>query len=246
MMATDIIFDAVASPRQAAQKLELEIRDAKKDFSEQKIYPRLSELVLMRSDIARINKNKDDLTRVFDLEPDSVDNPVLQDLLANNQITVDTLLQQLPEVIQFTAWAEKEITPCIKIGKDLHERAADQIFFNWNELGQVPHRGLLVIDTSSVNEAKPRVYTYRHQVKEVGSDSYWVLNTSARGEVMSGSAEHLTTAAINQLLPSDSNSHADGVVIGSVIGEYPFAETLFPVAKRRLLSQFVKQQKEKS
>ena len=252
MLTTDSIFDAVKDTQQAAKELRSQLNDARLAFSKRKTYPELTNLVMVHADVKQVNENRDELAGVVNLQAGALSSPILRELLTDEEITPEILFQQFSNVLSFANWAEGKIFTCMQIGRQLHENASEQIIFNWDSLEKIARYGMLVVDTSPIaalssQAAKePRVYTYRHQARIVKESRYWVLHTEFRGTISAGSQKHLTNAALEQLQADDHDSHADSIVIASVIEPFPFKETLFPVIRRQLLSKFVNQQKQET
>jgi hypothetical protein len=205
------------------------LQEISKYFTENKLYPQLTDIIFHYHNIVAFRENKKYLQEHFPKKLSGIQMEKLQ-LLYEQMIDDDELMQELEEIIHYSA---EKLKNTINSGTDIYEFVENKI--------DISPVGLLPLDTqegyfflSSGNTKNTRVYQYRLSIFEKHDEKYRSMRTVYLNDwqrSFSQTYEHIKTELIRHrdVLPNPA--------VYSIETEltFPVEETLLPIAKRQLV-----------
>jgi hypothetical protein len=205
------------------------LQEVNKYFNENKLYPQLSDVIFHYHNIIAFRENKKYLQEHFPKKLTGIQMEKLQ-VLYEQMIGDDDLMQELEEIIQFSAG---KIKNAIGNGTELYEFVEGRI--NINPVGIIPldtHEGYFFLSAGEISRTK--VYYYRLSFFEKHDEKYRTMKTSFIDQwsrSISSTYEHIKSELIRHRrdLPNPA--------VYSIETElnFPIDETLLPIAKRSLV-----------
>ncbi|HEX7846788.1 MAG TPA: hypothetical protein VF476_13385, partial [Chitinophagaceae bacterium] len=205
------------------------LQEVNRYFNENKLYPQLADVVFHYNNIVAFRENKKYLQEHFPKKLTGIQLEKLQ-LLYEQMIEDDELMQQLEDIIQFSAG---KIKSTIRSGAEIYEFVEESI--NINPVGIIPldtQEGYFFLSTRHMYDT--HVYHYRLSIFEKHDEKYRSIRTSFidyRYRSISNTYEHIKAELIRYRkdLPNPA--------VYSIETElsYPVDETLLPIAKRSLV-----------
>jgi hypothetical protein len=188
------------------------LQETNKYFNENKLYPRLADLVFHYNNLVAFRENKKYLQEHFPKKLTGIQIEKLQ-LLYEQMIQDDDLMKELEEIINYSA---DEIKTTISNGAEIYEFVEDKLMIT--PVGIVPldiQEGYFFLSTGSSSET--RVYSYRLSIFEKHDERYRSIKTNyvdvMRRSISINPAVYSIETELN----------------------FPVDETLLPIAKRSLV-----------
>jgi hypothetical protein len=211
------------------------LKEVNKYFTENKLYPQLSDVIFHYNNLVAFRENKKFLQEHFPKKLTGIQMEKLQ-LLYEQMIGDDELMQELEDIIQYSAG---EIKTIIHNGTDIYEFVEEKISIN--PVGLIPldiQEGYFFLNSGMVKNT--RIYQYRLSIFEKHDEKYRSIKTSYIDNWERSIAytyEHIKADLIrnrNQLTnPAVYSIETDLA--------FPVDETLLPVAKRSLVKYITQQ-----
>jgi hypothetical protein len=205
------------------------LQEVHKNFTENRLYPQLADVIFHYNNIIAFRENKKFLQEHFPKKLSGVQLQKLQ-LLYEQMIQDDELMQELEDIINYSA---NTIKTTIHNGTEIYEFVEDKLTIS--PVGLIPldiNEGYFFL--SSGNTKTTRVYQYRLSFFEKHDEKYRSIKTSyieMKQRSIASTYEHIKSDLIRQ--------HADlpnpAVYSIEVNLSFPVDETLLPVAKRSLV-----------
>lgn len=207
------------------QKLRIE-------FNKKKIYPALDDLIKLNTILEDIVKQRNNLSGHSSKEIKSFD-------LNNKKIVFDSFEKVIPDVeffFKFIKWALPHIKAAIEEGIVLYEYVEKNIQIH--QVGILPlykDEGYFIIPDNVEN--KLLVHRFECSLYSAGNVPYRALKTklveTTPKDPLLKTPESIKRYLINQYkdLPNPATYICDTDL------EFPFSESLFPIAKRKLMEQ---------
>jgi hypothetical protein len=205
------------------------LQEVNKYFNENKLYPQLADVIFHYHNLVAFRENKKYLEEHFPKKLTGIQLEKLQ-LLYQQMIDDDELIQELEEIIQYSAL---EIRSTIGNGTELYEFVEEKI--NINPVGLLPldtHEGYFFL--SSGNTDRTNVYQYRLSIFEKHDERYRSIKTAfvdhwARS--LTNTYEHIKSDLLRRKreLPNPAVYSIETEL------KFPVDETLLPIAKRTLV-----------
>jgi hypothetical protein len=205
------------------------LQEVNKYFNENKLYPQLADVIFHYHNLVAFRENKKYLEEHFPKKLTGIQLEKLQ-LLYQQMIDDDELIQELEEIIQYSA---SEIRSTIGNGTELYEFVEEKI--NISPVGLLPldtHEGYFFL--SSGNTGRTNVYQYRLSIFEKHDERYRSIKTAfvdhwARS--ISNTYEHIKSDLLRRKreLPNPAVYSIETDL------KFPVDETLLPIAKRTLV-----------
>jgi hypothetical protein len=205
------------------------LKHIRQNFSANRLYPFLSDLIDHYGNLKNLQKEKTDLSNQF---PKQLN---LKELWTNKLtyeriIKDDNISKELEDII---IYALGEIQDTMKIGKEIYEIVEGDIKvvpIGLRSLYQ--NEGFMLIDYSQNKDIK--IYRYQITVFEGPSDKYRAIHTTYLGQVRKSISA--TYEQIRLMLVHKSKDLINPATYLIDSGHtYPLEETLLPVAKRLLV-----------
>ncbi|MGN6399492.1 MAG: hypothetical protein ACTHMD_03495 [Flavisolibacter sp.] len=205
------------------------LQEINKCFHENKLYPQLADLVFHYNNIVAFRENKKYLQEHFPKKLTGIQIEKLQ-LLYEQMIADDELMQQLEEIINYSAG---EMKTTISNGAEIYE-------FVEGNLTIYPI-GLVPLDTqegyfflSAGNTKATRVYYYRLSIFEKHDEKFRSIRTAyidMQQRSVANTYEHIKYSLIK------NRNDLPNPAVYSIETElnFPVEETLLPIAKRSLV-----------
>jgi len=198
-------------------------------FDENKLYPQLADLIFHYNNLVAFRENKKYLQEQFPKKLSGMQIEKLQ-LLYEQMIEDSELMQELEEIIQYSAGAMKTT---ITNGTEIYEFVEGQITIS--PVGLVPldvQEGYFFL--SAGNTKNTWVYQYRLSFFEKKEEKYRSIKTAYIDRLERSFSN--TYEAIKYSLIKTHN-HLPNPAVYSIETEltFPVEETLLPVAKRSLV-----------
>jgi hypothetical protein len=198
-------------------------------FNENKLYPQLADIIFHYNNIVAFRENKKHLQEHFPKKMTGLQIEKLQ-LLYEQMINDDSMMQELEEIIQYSAGKMKR---AIGSGTEIYEFVEDKI--DINPIGIIPldiNEGYFFL--SSGNTSQTGVYHYRLSIFERHDEKYRSIRTlfiDNWQRSISGTYEQIKSELIRRWkdLPNPAVYSIETAL------SFPVDETLLPVAKRSLV-----------
>ena len=225
------LFTQVQSDFEARQyRILAGLKQYQDNFRENRIYPFLSDLLQLYRTLADIKERLEDLREEFPKKIKNID--LVNKTIEHEVVFVDG--SDLTKVEDLIEWALPHIKKVIHDGATIHEYVEEKIFVehvgivpNYRDEGYffVPDRG----------SRKLRLFQFEVSIFKSADDQYRALKTRLLKSLRIGQAELSPNSIKLQLireqkdLPNPATYHFDTSL------DFPFDETIFPVAKRKLM-----------
>jgi hypothetical protein len=205
------------------------LQETNKYFNQNKLYPRLSDLVFHYNNIVAFRENKKYLQEHFPRKLTGIQIEKLQ-VLYEQMIQDDELMQELEEIINYSAG---EMKSTLSNGAEIYELVEEKMMIT--PVGIVPidiQEGYFFL--SSGNSKATRVYSYRLSIFEKHDERYRSIKT-VYIDLMQRSISNTYENIKYDLIKSFKNIPNPAVYSIETELDFPVDETLLPVAKRSLV-----------
>jgi len=204
------------------------LQEVKKYFNYNKLYPQLADIIFHYNNIIAFRENKKYLQEHFPKKLSGVQMEKLQ-VLYEKMIADDELMQELEDIIQYSAGKMKNI---IRNGTEIYEFVEAKI--NISPVGIIPldtHEGYFFLSSGNDNT---EIYHYRLSIFEKHDEKYRSIRTlfiDNWQRSISTTYEGMKSALIKRWnhLPNPA------VYLIQTKLSFPVDETLLPIAKRSLV-----------
>lgn len=205
------------------------LQEINKCFHENKLYPQLADLVFHYNNIVAFRENKKYLQEHFPKKLTGIQIEKLQ-LLYEQMIADDELMQQLEEIINYSAG---EMKTTISNGAEIYEFVEGNLTIY--PIGIVPldtQEGYFFL--SAGNTKATRVYYYRLSIFEKHDEKFRSIRTAyidMQQRSVANTYEHIKYSLIK------NRNDLPNPAVYSIETElnFPVEETLLPIAKRSLV-----------
>jgi len=229
------LFTQVQSDVESRQYRVLDtLKKISDDFQRNRIYPHLSHLVEIYRTLDDICRRLKDLRDEFPKRIKKID--FVNQEIEHEVVFVDgSDLQQVEELIQ---WALPHIAAKIEEGKTIYEFVNDEI--KLEEVGIVPKytdEGYLFVPDNE--ESKLLLFQYEISIFQGAQDKYRSLKTDFLKALEQGRALLSPNSIKLDLIDEYKKLPNPATYSFQTQLDFPFTETVFPIAKRKLLKQLV-------
>jgi len=205
------------------------LQEVNKYFNENKLYPQLGDIIFHYNNLVAFRENKKFLEEQFPKKLSGIQIEKLQ-VLYEQMIQDDTLMQELEEIINYSAGRMKK---AISNGTEIYEFVEDKL--------KIFPVGIVPLDTnegyfflSEGSHSYTRVYQYRLSFFEKHDEKYRSIRTEyidSWQRNMAHSYEHIKSELVK------IKSELPNPAVYSIETElrFPLEETLLPIAKRSLV-----------
>lgn len=198
-------------------------------FSENKLYPPLSDIIFHYNNLLAFKRNKSSLEKQFPKRLSQVDLQRIT-LLYEKLINNNELMEELESIIYYGI---KKLEQSINNGKQIYDYVEDQLEII--PIGIIPlirEEGYLFLMNGQ--ERETRVYEYRMSIFERYQEKYRALKTTFIGSWMRNYSN--TFEAIKSELIKKCKHIPNPAVFSAVTkNTFPFEETLLPIVKRSIV-----------
>ena len=205
------------------------LQEIHRNFSENKLYPQLADIIFHYNNLAAFRENKKYLQEQFPKKLTGLQLERLQ-VLFEQMIEDDELMQELEEIINY---ATQEIQRTISNGTEIYEFVEDKLIIF--PVGLVPldsHEGYFFLSEGGFSDT--RVYQYRLSFFEKHDEKYPSIRTEyidtwARNLVNTYESIKAELIRVKSSLPNPAVYSIETEL------KFPVDETLLPIAKRTLV-----------
>jgi hypothetical protein len=205
------------------------LQEIHRNFSENKLYPQLADIIFHYNNLAAFRENKKYLQEQFPKKLTGLQLERLQ-VLFEQMIEDDELMQELEEIINY---ATQEIQRTISNGTEIYEFVEDKLIIF--PVGLVPldsHEGYFFLSEGGFSDT--RVYQYRLSFFEKHDEKYRSIRTEyidtwARNLVNTYESIKAELIRVKSSLPNPAVYSIETEL------KFPVDETLLPIAKRTLV-----------
>jgi hypothetical protein len=205
------------------------LQETNKYFNENKLYPRLADLVFHYNNIVAFRENKKYLQEHFPRKLTGMQIEKLQ-VLYEQMIQDDDLMKELEEIINYSA---NEMKTTLSNGAEIYEFVEDKLLIT--PVGIVPldiQEGYFFLSAGS--SAETRVYSYRLSFFEKHDERYRSIKTTYVDQ-MRRSISNTYENIKYDLIKSKTGLPNPAVYSIETELNFPVDETLLPIAKRSLV-----------
>jgi hypothetical protein len=207
------------------------LKEYQKEFNKKRICPSLTELVNLVSLLEEILKQKKTLHKYFPKQIKGYD-------IENQKVlyeTIEHITDDLKFYFKLIEWALPKVKQVIEEGIILYEFVENNIKIE--EIGILPlykNEGYFMINE---NDSKIQIHRFECSLFSSDKEQYRTLKTQLLREVSLNSLEKTPEALKMELvrefkdLPNPATFFCDSEL------DFPFAESIFPIAKRKLMSK---------
>ena len=201
-------------------------------FNANKLYPPLTEIVTHYQNLLKFKENKSDFVLKLPKLLTSIDIEAIK-LNFKNQLENDSILAEIEAIIDFSL---PQFLVYLEQGKDIFEFVEKEM--NIEPIGLVPLQnkfGYLFIKGGEKSET--RVYEYALSVIEHPNEKFSALKTSYI-KSYSPNISHTYNFIKSDILREYKVFSNPAVFAIETPLQFPFEETLFPIAKRLFLKKY--------
>jgi hypothetical protein len=201
-------------------------------FTENKLYPQLSDLIFHYNNIVAFRENKKYLEEHFPKKLTGIQIEKLQ-VLYEQMIADDDLMQELEAIINYSAG---EMKTTISNGTEIYEFVEENLTIT--PIGIIPidiQEGYFFL--SAGNTKSTHVYQYRLSFFEKHDEKFRSIKTNYL-EVMHRSMANTYESLKSELIKNRSELPNPAVYSIETGLSFPVEETLLPIAKRSLVKYF--------
>ena len=201
-------------------------------FTENKLYPQLSDLIFHYNNIVAFRENKKYLEEHFPKKLTGIQIEKLQ-VLYEQMIADDDLMQELEAIINYSAG---EMKTTISNGTEIYEFVEENLTIT--PIGIIPidvQEGYFFL--SAGNTKSTHVYQYRLSFFEKHDEKFRSIKTNYL-EVMHRSMANTYESLKSELIRNRSELPNPAVYSIETGLSFPVEETLLPIAKRSLVKYF--------
>jgi hypothetical protein len=205
------------------------LQDVKENFNEKKLYPHLSDLLFHYKNLLSVKENKKLLRENFPKQISKADFEKLE-LIYDELINDDKVMQDIEEILMYSLPKLKEH---LIEGKDIYDFVEDQLTISSVGVSPLyPDEGYLLIYKPGKSET--RVYEYQLTIFQNADEKYRGVHThflETISKSVFGTFESIKIDLIRKYkkMPNPATYLVDSRL------DYPFQETLLPIAKRLLV-----------
>lgn len=205
------------------------LQEIHKEFTQNKLYPQLADIIFHHNNILLFKHNKEMLQEQFPKRFTGVNMDKLE-LLYKKIIEDDEMMKELEDII---AYAVRLMNSTIKDGTEIYEFVEDKL--NIAPVGIVPldnNEGYFFLRNGSQHQT--HVYQYRLSIFEKHDERYRSIKTSFIAEwrrTIVNTYEQIKT----ELIRNKKDIPNPAVYCIETDLSFPLEETLLPVAKRSLV-----------
>ncbi len=227
------LFTQVSSDYEKHQYLVLAgLKKTEEQFYQNKIYPHLMELVKLYKSLNEIKKKLEDLREEFPKKIKNID-------LVNRKIEYQVVFVEESDinlVEDLINWALPHIQKVLEKGVTIHEFVEKDISIE--HVGIVPNykeEGYFFIPDRLASEL--RLYQFELSIFQSSDDNYRSLKTEHVKSLEMGMARFSPNSIKLELIREKKDLPNPATYNFDTNLEFPFNETIFPVAKRKLMQK---------
>ena len=205
------------------------LQSASKSFDEKKLYPFLSDLMMHYNNLVTIRENKTFVANHFPKQISKID-------LENFTIEYEKMLMDekyMNEVEAILDFAIPKMYSQVEEGKNLYHEVEDELkIFPVGMISLNPESGYMMLTTQHTKETL--VYYYNITIFENAEEKFRGIKTDFIGcyqRSIANTFEAIKSELIRQF--RTTINHAAFAIEAK--GDFPFNETLLPIAKRSLV-----------
>jgi hypothetical protein len=205
------------------------LKDVKENFNDRKLYPYLSDLLFHYKNLLSIKENKKLLRENFPKQISKADFEKLE-VIYDELINDDKVMQDIEEILMYSLPKLKEH---LVEGKDIYDFVEEQLTISSVGVSPLyPDEGYLLIYKPGSSETQ--VYEYQLTIFQNADEKYrgihtHFLETISKSIFMTFEAMKVDLIRKYKKMPNPATYLVDSRV------DYPFQETLLPIAKRLLV-----------
>jgi hypothetical protein len=203
------------------------------DFDKKKIYPSLASLIALKSSLEQIREERKSLTVKFPKQISGFDIKQKKILFTIQEPSENN--KSIDQVFELIDWALPHIKEAIDEGIVLFDFVEKNIVLE--QVGILPiykDEGYFIVNDNTACELQ--VHRYESSLFSSGKEKYRALKTefvkSEKQEIIRVSPETIK----HQLIKERQDLPNPATFICDTDLDFPFAETIFPVAKRKLMT----------
>jgi hypothetical protein len=200
-----------------------------RSFDEKKLYPFLSDLLLHYNNLITLRQNKTFVSNLFPRELSKVDLEKFT-LEYEKMIADESYMEEVEAILNF---AIPKMNSSLEEGKEIYQDVEEHLhIFPVGIVPLNPESGYMMLTTSGTKEMN--VYSYQLTIFEGANEKFRGIKTNFIGEYLksfSNTFEEIKFQLIRQFR-NEGNYAAYGI---EAAYDFPFHETLLPVAKRSLV-----------
>lgn len=208
------------------------LQDVHKNFNETKLYPALSDLVFHYRNLTDFKKQKESLYGSFPDKLDKIDWSEFK-VAFSKAVSDDEMMKHLAEVIEFSI---PEVRKRLDEGKEIYDFIEKEILIQ--PVGILPlykNEGYMLVSGSDTKEVK--VYEYAVKLFSHIETDYRVVHTQyltsyKKSFVNTSENIKIDMVRTRKKMPNPATFSV------TTSYEFPFEETILPIAKRMLM-QFI-------
>ncbi|MCS6822758.1 MAG: hypothetical protein NZ529_00575 [Cytophagaceae bacterium] len=205
------------------------LQGVKKEFCDKKLYPVFSDLLFHYKNLITLRNNKTLLHENFPKEISHADFEKLN-IIYRELINDDHLMSELEEIMEF---AVPHFENYLTEGKNIYEEVENCISITPIGLFSLNHEyGFLFFYVPPASEAK--VYEYEITIFQNADEKYRGIHTHYLETVSKSRFETFESIKLSFVKKYVKYSNPAAYLIDSKI-DYPFCESVFPIAKRMLV-----------
>ena len=208
------------------------IKKYSSDFNSKKLYPSLANLIKLSSMLEEILKQRESLDKSFPKELKGFD-------LKNRKVIFESLDQLSPDLeflFKLIDWAFPLINKAIEEGIIVYDFVEKNMKIE--QVGILPlyrEEGYFMIKDNIASELQ--VHRYECSLFSSGKEKYRALKTELIKSIGEFFIDKTPESIKHELIKENKELPNPATFICETDLDFPFADTIFPVAKRKLMSQ---------
>lgn len=205
------------------------LKKVQENFTDRKLYPTMSDLLFHFKNLSLLKENKKLLYENFPKRISRADFEKLE-ILYEEIVKDDEIMKELENIISF---ALPKFREHLNTGKDIYDSIEDNISISPVGLCPLdPKVGYMFIYVD--NHPETLIFEYQVSIFESADEKYRGIHTNFVDSVRKTLANTFESIKIELIRKNNSLSNP-GTYLINAHKNYPFQETLMPIAKRMLI-----------
>lgn len=232
-LSLDFFFDSETDWEMNQYRILAAIKKASTEFCQKKIYPSLATLIQVNRQLNQITENRHNLKQTFPKQIKRID-------IENQKIIYESaknieFKQNIEEIFELIDWALPHINEAIEEGIVLFNFVEENLLLA--QVGILPmykDEGYFMITDNISLELQ--VHRYMCSIFTSGNEKFRSLKTEFVKSEKQGVIKRLPETIKQELIKERNDLPNPATFILDSDLDFPFAETIMPVAKRKMIS----------
>ena len=232
-LSIEIFFDSEIDFEKSQYRILAVIKNACKEFAQNKIYPSLAMLIKLNRELNQLKDERNNLKQKFPKQIKGFDineQKVIYDIMNNPELD-----DKIENIFSLIDWALPRINEAIDEGIALFDFVDDNILLK--QVGILPiykEEGYFLITDNIAMELQ--VHRYECSIFTSGDEKFRSLKTEIVKIERQGIIKRLPETIKQEIIKERTDLPNPATFLLDTELDFPFSESIMPVAKRKMIS----------